>query len=325
MRQKTTEGKKVKKKPAVRFDRLWKDLLESFFYAALEVFYPALYQVADRDRKPIFLDKELRIPGARKGQKILDLLVEVPLKTGGSAGVLLHVELQGEIRGEPFQVRMYKYSCLIVLRMGRPFIALAIRTTPKKKSEELRYEFQYFESKISYDYRTVFIDQMGEDRLLAMTDNPLAVAVVVASRMLKAGKSEVRRFEYGREMVRLLKTRGYPLEVRHKVGQFIEGVADLRAERLLEEFEKEIADLFGEVASMPLKTPIMEKVLKRKSYEWGRTEGILEGILEGETRGKLEGKRETARSMLADGMAPDLIAKFTGLSVREVQDLRAQG
>ena len=64
----------------------------------------------------------------------------------------------------------------------------------------------------------------------------------------------------------------------------------------------------------------MEKVLKRKSYEWGKTEGILEG----EARGILEGKRETARSMLADGMAPDLISKFTGLSVGEIQNLRAQ-
>jgi hypothetical protein len=143
--------------------------------------------------------------------------------------------------------------------MGRPFIALAIRTTPKKKSEELRYESQNFESRTVYDYRTVFIDLLDEERLLEMTDNPVAVMVVAAARMLKAGKSETRRFEYGREMVRMLKSRGYSLEVRHKLGQFIEGVVDLSVEKLLEEFEKEIDDLFKEVESMPLKTPIVEK------------------------------------------------------------------
>jgi predicted transposase/invertase (TIGR01784 family) len=43
---------------------------------------------------------------------------------------------------------------------------------------------------------------------------------------------------------------------------------------------------------------------------------------EGERRGKLEGKLEVARSMLADAMAPDLISKFTGLTVEEIEALR---
>ncbi|MDR1377612.1 MAG: hypothetical protein LBJ36_00965 [Synergistaceae bacterium] len=313
MRQKTL---REKKKPVIRFDLLWKELLESFFYAALEVFYPTLYQACDHSQKPVFLNKELRIPGVRRGQKILDLLVDVPLKTGKKICVLLHVELQGEIRGETFHVRMYKYSCLIVLRMGRPFTALAIRTTPKGKSEELRYESQCFESRNTYDYRTVFIDQMDEEHLLKMTDNPIALAVLAASRMLKAGKSEKRRFEYAREMLRLLKSRGYSLEVRHKVSQFIEGVSSLSAKKLLEDFEKEIDEVFEEVKSMPIKTPIVEKVLKRKSYEWGVVEGKLEG--------RLESKKETALSMLAEGMIPDLISKITGLTVREIQNLRSQ-
>ncbi|MDR2179661.1 MAG: hypothetical protein LBP21_05100 [Synergistaceae bacterium] len=59
---------------------------------------------------------------------------------------------------------------------------------------------------------------------------------------------------------------------------------------------------------MPLKTPLMEKVLKKKSYEWGAAEE----------------KKKTARSMLADGMAPELISKFTELSEREIEDLRHQ-
>jgi hypothetical protein len=101
MQQKTSPKKK---KRAVRFDLLWKELLESFFYAALEVFYPALYQVSDHNREPVFLNKELRIPGVRKGQKVVDLLADIP--TGERVGMLLHVELQGAIHGEPFHVRM---------------------------------------------------------------------------------------------------------------------------------------------------------------------------------------------------------------------------
>jgi predicted transposase YdaD len=322
MIQQKASAKKRKKKPAVRFDLLWKELLESFFYAALEVFYPSLYQASDHSRKPVFLNKELRIPGMRKGYKILDLLVDVPLKTGETVGVLLHLELQGEIRGESFHVRMYKYSCLITLRLGRPFTALAIRITPKGKFEEVRYESRQFETRIAYDYRTVFLDQLDEERLLEMEGNPVAVAVAAAIRMQKAGKNEKQRFEYGREMVHLLKSRGYPSGVRQKVIQFITEIANLSAEKLLVEFNKEIDDLFEEVESMPITSPMVEEVLKKKSYRRGKADGKREGKLEGRLEGRLEGQKKTALLMLSDRMAPDLISKFTGLSVKEIQDLR---
>jgi predicted transposase/invertase (TIGR01784 family) len=42
----------------------------------------------------------------------------------------------------------------------------------------------------------------------------------------------------------------------------------------------------------------------------------------GRAEGKFEALRETARSMLADGMAPGLIAKFTNLPVEEIEALR---
>jgi hypothetical protein len=43
---------------------------------------------------------------------------------------------------------------------------------------------------------------------------------------------------------------------------------------------------------------------------------------EGIEKGRKEALRETARSMLGDRMAPDLISKFTGLTVEEIEALR---
>jgi predicted transposase/invertase (TIGR01784 family) len=54
----------------------------------------------------------------------------------------------------------------------------------------------------------------------------------------------------------------------------------------------------------------------------GRAEGERVGEERGKAEGKIEALRETARSMLSDGMAPDLIAKFTGLAVDEIKALR---
>jgi hypothetical protein len=301
-----------KKKIKVRPDLLWKELLETFLYAALEVFYPALYDAVDLEKKPIFLDKELRIPGMRQGQKITDLLVDVPLKTGGMAFLLLHIEIQGTNTGEPFHVRMYQYSCLITLRLKRPFTALAIRTTQRGRTEEVMYEDECFETRHLFNYRTVFLDQMDENRLLAMKENPVALATVGAIRMLRAGKLEPRRFEYARELLRLLKDRKYSIDICIQLTQFLEGITALSTAKLLEKFGEEMDNLLKEVEPMRIMTPVLSKVLKKKSYEWGKLDGVLEG------------QQKIARSMLAEAMPLDRIAKFTDLSVEEVEALRTQ-
>ncbi|MDR1875977.1 MAG: hypothetical protein LBQ90_13300, partial [Synergistaceae bacterium] len=95
MANKTTSRKNEsdkKGKTEFRPDLLWKELLESFLYSALEIFYPMLYAAIDLRRRPVLLNKELRVPGAHRGQRIVDLLVDIPLKSGNMTCVLLHVE-----------------------------------------------------------------------------------------------------------------------------------------------------------------------------------------------------------------------------------------
>ncbi|GHS92698.1 hypothetical protein AGMMS50276_01160 [Synergistales bacterium] len=334
-----------KREPAVRIDLLWKELLESFLYSALEAFYPELYKLTDTTKKPVFLNKELRIPGSRKGQKIVDLLVDIHLKTGEIKCLLLHVEIQAKIRGESFNVRMYKYSCLIALRLSRPFVALAIRTTPKGNAEEIGYETRFLESESVYKYRTVFIDRLNEEELLNMKHNPLAISTLAAVRIAKAGRSEARRFEQAKEMIRLLKVYGFPLDVRMKVGFFIEGLANFSLERFLKKFEEEFEISCEEGGKdMTVTTPIVKRVLEKKARKWIRDEGKLEGKIEGKLEGKIEGKLEgkiegklegkiegayekaleVARSMLARNMPRDLISEVAGLSIEELNQLSAR-
>ena len=56
--------------------------------------------------------------------------------------------------------------------------------------------------------------------------------------------------------------------------------------------------------------------------EEGRKEGLKEGRIEGHVEGYAEGIAETARRMLADGkLSPTEVAKYTGLTLEEVQKL----
>ena len=54
-----------------------------------------------------------------------------------------------------------------------------------------------------------------------------------------------------------------------------------------------------------------------KGLAEGRAEGIAEGIAEGLAKGKMD----NARKMKADNMPTDLIAKYTGLTIEEIEAL----
>jgi len=59
----------------------------------------------------------------------------------------------------------------------------------------------------------------------------------------------------------------------------------------------------------------------QKGYNRGVAEGEAKGRAEGEAKGRAEEKKENAHRMKADGMATDLISKYTGLSVEEIEQL----
>ena len=75
-------------------------------------------------------------------------------------------------------------------------------------------------------------------------------------------------------------------------------------------------------------------MLSERVMEWTqqwKLEGLLEGIEQGREEGKeewmekgsLQTKQITARNLLVEGLAVDLIARATGLSVAEVEALRS--
>ena len=64
---------------------------------------------------------------------------------------------------------------------------------------------------------------------------------------------------------------------------------------------------------------------RAEGREEGREEGLAEGLAKGRTEGLAEGatrsRREVAVKMKSEGLAPEIIAKFTGLSIAEAEAL----
>ena len=61
-----------------------------------------------------------------------------------------------------------------------------------------------------------------------------------------------------------------------------------------------------------------------KDVARGRREGRAEGRAEGREEGRKENKLEIAKNMLKENMSIDIISRVTGLSEKEVEELKLE-
>ncbi|WP_199288926.1 Rpn family recombination-promoting nuclease/putative transposase [Pseudanabaena sp. FACHB-1998] len=61
---------------------------------------------------------------------------------------------------------------------------------------------------------------------------------------------------------------------------------------------------------------------KAEGLAKGKAEGLAKGKAEGLAKGKAEEKNQIALKMLRSNMAVDLIAEFTGLTLKQIQKLQ---
>ena len=96
------------------YDSPWKEALDLFFEAFLQLFFPQTHADIDWGRPCESLDKELQqiAPEAVIGRRYVDKLVKVWLKNGEEQWVLIHVDVQMADEAD-FPRRMYVYNCRI--------------------------------------------------------------------------------------------------------------------------------------------------------------------------------------------------------------------
>ncbi len=93
------------------YDSPWKEALDFYFQAFVELFFPRAYADIDWGRGWESLDKELQQidPEAEIGRRHVDKLLKVWLNSGQEQWVLVHVEVQVSEEGK-FTWRMYVYN-----------------------------------------------------------------------------------------------------------------------------------------------------------------------------------------------------------------------
>ena len=315
-------------------DLLWKDLLARFFVPMLRSVLPDLAHDIDDKRDVVFLDKELRRlarftrrpeGGEPDGNRFVDLLADVPLRSGENAWILLHAEVQGRGGNEDFPLRMHRYRGLLEGRYRRPVIALALLIEPLSKPQSSGvYHWEGYGTRVSYEF-PVFRIYEGDEEALKKSENPFDWAHLAGLRAWKSRGSEARKLDYLKEMLELLDERGWPHADKAQLLVFMEGVIHLTEDESSREYEEWESALEQAKEAGRMYVSIME----RKGTEKGRTEGIQLGEARGIQRGRTEGiqlgRTETARNLLRMGLDLTQIAEATGLPLEEIQALKKTG
>ncbi len=323
-------------------DLLWKDLLARFFVPMLRSVLPDLAHDIDDKRDVVFLDKELRRlarftrrpeGGEPDGNRFVDLLADVPLRSGENAWILLHAEVQGRGGNEDFPLRMHRYRGLLEGRYRRPVIALALLIEPLSKPQSSGvYHWEGYGTRVSYEF-PVFRIYEGDEEALKKSENPFDWAHLAGLRAWKSRGSEARKLDYLKEMLELLDERGWPHADKAQLLVFMEGVIHLTEDESSREYEEWESALEQAKEAGRMYVSIME----RKGIEKGRTEGIqlgrtegiqlgeARGIQRGRTEGIQLGRTETARNLLRMGLDLTQIAEATGLPLEEIQALKKTG
>jgi hypothetical protein len=189
MKQEIEDEKRDDKKHR-KSDILWKVVMEEVFDDLLRFIFPDADQVYNLERGFEFLEKELAElypePIKETDTRFADKLVRVFTREGQEEWVLCHIEVQGETKSKDrplFAERMFRYFYRIWDRYQKPVLAVAIFTGPDGKIMPERFEYEYRNTRLLYDYPTRCILDYTDSEL-EESDNPFAQVLLTAKTSL---------------------------------------------------------------------------------------------------------------------------------------------
>ncbi|GHV26811.1 hypothetical protein FACS1894167_00770 [Synergistales bacterium] len=294
------------------YDNLWKTVLHRYFWDALKIFLPDLYEASDRSQAPEFLEQELQkvtfdLPG---GANRTDLLMGITLKNGDHSLILCHIEVQGEGGSDDIPTRMNRYREAIHLRYDQEPVGIAVITDSRPKSEKTFYRSEQFGIEAVYKYMNVVTANL-EDDLLLSDSSRIGLVLYAAKYKQLSGDDDGKKFRYLRDISNLWIERGWDSEDKR--------IILLAAEYLLSLDDKNYAkQMVTHLESLVKSKNEEERIMYASIFERVYTE---QGMEKGMEKGRLEGQTEVARNMLNKGFSIDNVLECTALHREEVERL----
>lgn len=247
-------------------DRLFKELLTSFFVEFVQLFLPDVAAYLDPNSLE-FLDKEVFTDVTAGKKHEVDLLVKARFQ-GQETFFLVHVENQSKTQAD-FPKRMFTYFARLYEKYNLPVypVVLYSHTAPKRPEPHSHQVAFPGKTVLQFEYVTIQLNRLSW-REYVSTPNPVASALMAKMKIAPKDRPKVRL-----ECLRLLATLKLDPARSQLIGGFIGTYLRLNAEEM-KQYEQEFAKLSPEEkeANMELMNPWVKQ---------GWEEGIQEGRQEG--------------------------------------------
>ena len=256
-------------------DRLFKELLTTFFSDFIELFLPKVAAYLDRESIE-FIDKEVFTDINAGPRHVVDLLAKAKVE-GQRASFLIHVETQATAVKD-FPKRMFHYYARLHLRHQLPVypIALFSYDVPHRTEPDL-YQVAFPDLDVlKFQYRVIQLNRL-DWRDFVRTPNPVASALMAKMRIAPEDRPRVKL-----ECLRLLSSLELEPARMQMIWGFVESYLKLTPR---------------EEAAMRLKSrrPKLDMEFIRSLPNSFRDEGRREG----KSQGLKEGREETVLDLLS--------------------------
>jgi len=270
-------------------DRLFKELLSTFFVEFLDLFLPQIASQIERDSVQ-FLPQEVFTDVTSGEKKEIDLLAQVGYQ-GQDAFFLIHVENQSYSEAG-FAKRMFRYFARLHEKYDLPIYPIAVFSFDEpKRSESQVYQVSFPDlTVLAFRFASIQLNRLNWRDFLVQ-QNPVAAALMAKMNVAVEDRPRVKA-----ECLRLLAT----LHLDPARMQLISGFVDVYLRLNADEeqaFQAEIdrMGLVNEEKVMEILTSWEEKAMER-----------------------------IAVNLLREGMSAEFVVRVTGVTQERVQQLQAE-
>jgi hypothetical protein len=265
-------------------------------------FFPQVHAEIDWSRGYDFLDTELAqvVRDAELGKRLADKLVKVWKLSGEETWVLIHVEIQSQKEGQ-FGERMFVYYYRLRDKYDLPIASLAILGDEWETWRPEPFESELWGCEVSFRFPMIkLLDYVPRWAELEASQNPFAIVVMAHLKTKETRNDAMARKEWKFNLTRLLYERGYERQDIINLFRFIDWILEL-PEDLKQSFRDELEEYERE-NQMPYVTSIEQMA---------------------EAKGEERQKQTIAINMLQENIPLETIARITGLTIEQLQQLQS--
>ncbi len=271
-------------------DRLFKELIRTFFQEFVEAFFPREYEYIDFSHT-IFLEQEIFTDIVKGEKREVDILVETKLQ-GEETVLLVHIEPQSYFQKE-FHERMFIYASRLYEKHRKPVLPIAVFSynDPREVPNQFTITFPTF-NVLSFHYLQLHLIN-SDWRSYIRSNNPAAAAL-----LSKMGYTKHERIHVKLEFLRMLsRMKLNPAKMELLYGFFETYL------RLNEEEERKMRE---EITKLPDQEVTQVLKLPNSYYE----------------KGMEKGKEQLVLEMIKKGLSEELIAEIAKMDIEKVRGLK---